>query len=233
MPDNEQSSISIKDFSYIMSSTPNNWWQTGFYLFQEAEDIYKLNERRRKIVYKRIQNTPNFDYYTAFALEKFAAKFSFQIPRFSIYYLLVGYSLENWLKGFYILKNTKILSSQLSNKLTTHDLIDLSGSVHFKINKKEREVLKRIIVYVKSYAKYPIDINSTKHFENIDLIWSPTVLEAIVNCKENPYQNDKEIIDKIRTRLTQQINNYCEKNPIYNTDFFDSNIKYLKFEETI
>ena len=97
----------------------------------------------------------------------------------------------------------------------------------------KREVLKRIIVYVKSYAKYPIDINSTKHFENIDLIWSPTVLEAIVNCKENPYQNDKEIIDKIRTRLTQQINNYCEKNPIYNTDFFDSNIKYLKFEETI
>ena len=230
MPDNEQSSINYKDLGYILSSTPNNWWQFGFYLFQEADDIYKLNERRRKIVYKRIQNTPNFDYYTASALENFATKFSFQIPKFSIYYLLVGYSLENWLKGFYILKNTKILSSQLSKNLSTHDLINLSGSVNFKINKTEKEVLKRIIVYVRSYAKYPVEINSTKHFENIDLIWSPTVLEALINCKENPYKNDKEIIDKACTRLTQQINNYCEKNPVYNSDFFESKIQYLEFE---
>jgi hypothetical protein len=232
MPDNEQSSISCKDFIYIMSSTPNNWWQTGFYLFQEAEDIYKLNERRRKIVYKRIQNTPNFDYYTASALENFATKFSFQIPRFYIYYLLVGYSLENWLKGFYILKNTKTLSSQLSKIISTHDLINLSGSVHFKIDKKEREVLKRIIVYVKSYAKYPIDMNSTKHSENIKLIWSPTVIEAIINCKENPYQNDKKIIDNLCTRLTQHINDYCEKNPVCNKDYFEDNIQLI-FEETM
>jgi hypothetical protein len=230
MSDIVQSSINIEDFNYIFSSMPNNWWQVGFYLFQEAEDNYKLNERRRKIVYKKIQGIPHFDYYTEFDLMHFATKFSFQIPRFSIYYLLIGYSLENWLKGFYILKNERKLSSQLSKDLSTHDLINLFSFVNFKINKKEKEVLTRIIVYVKSYAKYPIDINSARHFENFGLIWSPTVLEAIINCKENPYQNDKEIIDKICTRLIQHINYYCKKNIIHNTDFFDSNIQCLEFE---
>jgi hypothetical protein len=230
MSDNEQSSINYKDFSYILSSMPNNWWQVGFYLYQEAEDNYKLNERRRKTVYKKIQSIPHFDYYTAFDLAHFATKFPFQIPRFSIYYLLIGYSLENWLKGFYIIKNKNKLSSQLSKNLSTHDLVNLFNSVIFKINKKEKEVLTRITVYVKSYAKYPIDINSTKHFENINLIWSPTFLEAIINCKENPYKNDKEVIDKICSKLTKHINDYCEKNVIYNTDFLESNIQCLKFE---
>ena len=228
MTENEELSMNYQDFIYILSSTPNNWWQMGFYLFHEAEDNYKLNEKRRKIVYKKIQNTPHFVCFTADQLARFSKNFSFQIPRFSIYYLLIGYSIENWLKGYYIIKYKKPLPSELLNILSTHDLIKLINLVNFKIDREEKEILTRIIAYIRSFAKYPIEINSIKHFENIDFIRSPTVLEAIINCEKNPYKKDKEMIDKIYSRLKESIGEYCEKNPTYNSDFVDNKIKRLK-----
>jgi len=122
------------DFDYEMSSLPENWWQTGNYLYQVAEDNYKLDEKRRVKINKKIQIIQNFDYFNVFQLYQFSFQFKFPIPRFSVYYLLIGYSIENWLKGFYIAVNKKV-SSVLYKNLQTHDLICLCNDVKFKILK--------------------------------------------------------------------------------------------------
>ncbi len=125
------------------------------------------------------------------------------------YFLLIAYSLENFLKVLLIHQNQKTLKGRLLQKLPacllSHDLIDLSSKAKFNISIAEEELLCRLSRFSIWKARYPIPLYS----------------DALANMKilsdEKAYFTDyykpqdintiHNIIDRLRKYVVIEINN--------------------------
>lgn len=77
----------------------------------------------------------------------------------TIYLMLMGYSIENLLKGKLLQQNPQFFKP--TNKMddfNKHDLIDLANRVGFKLTKSERAILKELTNYILWQGKYPIPL---------------------------------------------------------------------------
>jgi hypothetical protein len=76
------------------------------------------------------------------------------------YYLLVGYAVENLLKGILMVQHPEYF--QPSGKMTrirTHDLLGICGHCRIPLTQEESNLLKRLKRCIEWQGKYPVPLN--------------------------------------------------------------------------
>jgi len=81
----------------------------------------------------------------------------------SEYFLLMGFAVENLLKGILLTRYPDILKSNgsLPNTIKTHDLVGLSHKCDLKIEEKEKSLLDKLKIYILWQGKYPVPLSVT------------------------------------------------------------------------
>ncbi len=73
-----------------------------------------------------------------------------------IYLMMVGFSVENYLKGIYITEDSNVIKDDRLIKLNRHGLLQLMSELKFKLTKKEIDLVERLEEFVLWAGRYPI-----------------------------------------------------------------------------
>ena len=80
----------------------------------------------------------------------------------SVYFLLMGYSIENLLKGILLSQKPELFDTQKMRGFNHHDLIRLCNEVGVELQTDEQEWLKKLTEYIEWQGKYPIPLRRDK-----------------------------------------------------------------------
>lgn len=75
--------------------------------------------------------------------------------------MLVGMSIECYLKAYYVASGHKITRNKKSNKLETHgahNLKAMAQKFNFQTSAKERSVLHYLSMYIRVKGRYPVPL---------------------------------------------------------------------------
>jgi hypothetical protein len=86
----------------------------------------------------------------------------------SVYFMLMGYSLENLLKAILMIQHPEYFKpNQKLIDLRTHDLVDLCRRCKIKLLKEEANLLRELTVFIEWKGKYPIALLSKEMWGKI------------------------------------------------------------------
>jgi hypothetical protein len=129
--------------------------------------------------------------------------------------MLIGFALENYLKGLWIEQNDiKINDSidRLPKQMKTHDLASLANELNIELEKDEIEVLNFFTESVKWFGRYPIPLYVSQYINNFNT--RPAYI--IENGKKDSLPIELEsIIKKIKEKINP--NNYPLSSTIINS----------------
>jgi len=80
-----------------------------------------------------------------------------------IYYMLIGYAVENYVKGIIIINHPEYLTEQGLTKIDKHETYDLLNENHITEFRKYRDILLQLRGYVISNGRYPIGKKADEH----------------------------------------------------------------------
>ena len=81
----------------------------------------------------------------------------------SVYVLMIGYCLENMIKGLLIFNDPTLTSGKsLNKKIKTHNLSRLSKGLKVPFTEEESQLMDVITVYIEWLAKYPIPTKASE-----------------------------------------------------------------------
>jgi hypothetical protein len=82
----------------------------------------------------------------------------------STYLLLIGFALENILKGYCVLRHPDLIyGSNFDKRLATHDLKKIAQKLHLKLSEDEAELLQKLSRIVKWDGRYPIPLEPEEY----------------------------------------------------------------------
>ncbi|MEQ8627220.1 hypothetical protein [Ekhidna sp.] len=126
---------------YIQDAMPQKWFEYANELFKSAELIWASSNR----------------------LNHISGTIKFCSDTSNTYFLLMGFSLENLLKGVMICENPELLNEgMLSNKLKgNHQLLDYTKQIEtISFSREEEDLLQILGEALPNWGRYPIP---TKH----------------------------------------------------------------------
>lgn len=78
-----------------------------------------------------------------------------------VYYLLIGYALENLLKGILIMRQPERYVQQGSLKgLKTHKLVKLFEDCRLPVDPETKELLEKLTLHIKWQGRYPVSLRA-------------------------------------------------------------------------
>jgi hypothetical protein len=83
----------------------------------------------------------------------------------SVYFFLMGCSMENLLKGILMLRHPEYLKA--SGELTgikSHDLVKLCGKCNIDLSRKEKELFAKLTTYITWAGRYPVPLTAHDMF---------------------------------------------------------------------
>jgi hypothetical protein len=81
----------------------------------------------------------------------------------SVYFLLIGYSVENLLKGLLMIKHPEYFKAgSKMTQIRSHDLVQLCCRCSISLEAKETELLEKLKVDIEWQGKYPVPLESEK-----------------------------------------------------------------------
>jgi len=83
-------------------------------------------------------------------------KNNFPISVSQIYLMIVGFAVENYLKGIYVISFPEIINNDKLIKLNRHDLLQLMRELKFNVSKDEVDLIERLEEFVLWAGRYPI-----------------------------------------------------------------------------
>ncbi len=141
---------------YVQNASPLQW-------IEYAEELRDASEA----IWKESENTKVFNAYPKPITKPGLSR---------VYFLNIGYSLENLLKGLLITENPDLIKdgkieSSISSGHRLHELAALIKSISF--NREEIELFKILSTAIPSWSRYPIpkkwQINTTEKIINRDV----------------------------------------------------------------
>jgi hypothetical protein len=80
----------------------------------------------------------------------------FPISVSQIYLMIVGFAVENYLKGIYVISFPEVIKDDKLIKLNRHDLLQLMRELKFEVLKEEFDLIERLEEFVLWAGRYPI-----------------------------------------------------------------------------
>lgn len=78
-----------------------------------------------------------------------------------VYFLLIGYCLEDMIKGILVYENPTLVSGgKLARSIKHHDLGDLARRIKIELSEEEKQLLDFLTPNIEWYSKYPIPANA-------------------------------------------------------------------------
>lgn len=158
----------------------------------KADEYYVSSEKLFSEIskeYKKLQQTKGEEYY---------GKYHPSIH--SVYLLLVGFSLENLLKGIILFKHPALLTEKLDRKLTTHNLSKIALSTELSFDDREQHLFLLLSPHINWFSKYPIPLHV-----NEDIQMANYSIGTI-----------RELYITLHTRLTSYMIDHCGLEEFYN-----------------
>lgn len=118
---------------------------------------------------------------------------------YQVYLLLVGFSIENLLKGIVLYKNPTLLTEKLNRRLTTHDLSKIALQTGLTFDDREQHLFILLSPHISCFSKYPIPLHV-----NEDIQMANYSIETI-----------REAYIALHTRLTAYMINDCGLEEFY------------------
>jgi hypothetical protein len=119
------------------------------------------------------------------------------------YLMLVGFAVENFLKGIYVISNPEIIKNDKLIKLNRHDLLQLFNELHFETTIEEKDLIERLEEFILWIGRYPIPskferLVPKRHRENtkFDLLIYTIPSDPIIASK---------ILDRLQNELSKQM----------------------------
>jgi len=128
----------------------------------------------------------------------------FPISVSQIYLMTVGFAVENYLKGIYVISHPKIIEDDKLVKLNRHALLQLMRELKFIISKEEMDFVERLEEFVLWAGRYPIPAKfdrliPKKHREG-------TKYDFIVYSLPTDAQIASKLLKRLEERLTNEMN---------------------------
>ena len=138
---------------FIIDGAPTEWFSYAEELMEAAELLWqKSNSVESEIIYTEIENKKN----QIVESRKISA-----ISR--TYFLLVGFAIENLLKGYIVLNTpSTITQGKISKKLKSHKITNLVKEIsEINLSNEELEICKKIEEAIPYWGRYPIPLKYT------------------------------------------------------------------------
>ena len=88
---------------------------------------------------------------------------SYDFHLMPIYYMLIGYAVENYIKGIIIINHPEYLTDDGLTKIDKHETYDLLNENGITEFKKYDDILRQLVEYVTSIGRYPIGKKAERH----------------------------------------------------------------------
>jgi hypothetical protein len=119
----------------------------------------------------------------------------------SVYFLLMGYAIENLLKAILMVQHPEYFrSDQKMVDIRSHNLVDLCRRCNLELHQEEENLLNKLTAYVEWRGKYPVPLVSDKMWGEMgpDGNWE-TRGEAFRGCKQ------QQEIDRIYIKFLNEL----------------------------
>lgn len=150
------SDLGESQFKFILKS-PFTWIENGNHLLHGAEILFKKISKSKikldKIIIPKIELNYDLNEKENLIIKDWLLQ--------SQSGFLFALSIENYLKGLWILKNRNNIKifSRLPEEIKTHNLINLCKKTNIKLEKDEEKKLKAFSECIKWFGRYPIPID--------------------------------------------------------------------------
>jgi len=104
-----------------------------------------------------------------------------------IYYLLIGYAVENYIKGIIIINHPEYITDEGLTKIDKHEMYDLLNENGITEFKEYDDILHQLSEYVISMGRYPI----TKRLDDYKTIKEPINIDRINRLLSDLYKRSK------------------------------------------
>jgi hypothetical protein len=127
----------------------------------------------------------------------------FPITVSPIYLMIVGFAVENYLKGIYVISNPDIIENDKLVKLNRHDILKLLYELKFEISKEEIYLVERLEEFVLWAGRYPIPAKferliPKKHREG-------TKFDFIVYSLPTDVEIAQKLLERLEERLMKDM----------------------------
>ncbi|WP_411953579.1 hypothetical protein ACKXGF_09910 [Alkalibacillus sp. S2W] len=149
---------------FIVDGAPSEWLSFAEELMESAEVLWKQNDGS-------IRFEANFD-----EIEVFDSREVSGISR--PYFLLVGFAIENLLKGLIVFDDPTTITSGKIKRIKTHKITNLIkeiGEINF--SEEELEICKKIEEAIPYWGRYPIPLEAANITPDIGI--TPEAREVI------------------------------------------------------
>lgn len=128
----------------------------------------------------------------------------FPISVSQIYLMIVGFAVENFIKGIYVILNPDIITDDRLVKLNRHDILQLLRELKFTISKEEIDLVERLEEFVLWAGRYPIPAKferliPKKHREG-------TKFDFIVYSLPTDAELSSKLLERLEERLIKDMN---------------------------
>ncbi len=220
-------SSSTGDFNrqmYWLGQQPTNWASKGMRLRRDASLFYETSEKARLILVTELERSNfNFGRFYRWELQERILQIlnknqDYYLPDFDSYYLLMHLAIENILKAIWLDHYPENIGfDKLPRALNTHNLCQLATDVNLPLSPNQEKALSKIGELFLGYSRYPIRnrINLTSDTEGLDF-GEKNFDSTCIDCLENPYAQDKQVLDeffteRLQTRLEKVFDNSHER----------------------
>lgn len=207
----------INEFFFKRNQMPDMWFHKAYRLYRDANKLYEIFEKERIFLCDELEKE-GFSMHKdgVLTLEEYINRIYRRnpnkgvadlIPDFRSFYLLVGFCLENVLKGIIVSQNIEIIGSEkLHSKLKQHNLNKLIEIANINLTKKQLMFLEKISDFIMSYGRYPTkticrDYKSVGHVDIGDI----DLCAHTCDCITNPYKKDKCLFENIYKTLEKHM----------------------------
>jgi hypothetical protein len=162
--DRVQEHIRARQFE-LGARLPLSWKSVSLVLKHAADRLYDLQHDATLRIIRREAEKPKRGLETegSRVLEGEELEDPLDSQLISTYYLLMGYAIENLLKGILMIQHPEYFKA--NSKMTdikSHDLSDLCKCCDISIQQEEADLLDKLTTYVKWMGKYPIPLEAHK-----------------------------------------------------------------------
>lgn len=209
---------------YWLSQQPTNWASKGMRLRRDASFFYETSEKARLIFVTELERSNfNFGRFYRWELQERILQIlnksqDYFLPDFDTYYLLMHLAIENVLKAIWLDHYPENIGfDKLPRALNTHDLCRLAAEVNLSLSTNQEKVLSKIGELFLGYSRYPIRNRVKLTSGPADLDFGEKNFDSTcIDCLENPYAQDKQVLDelfteRLQTRLEQVFANSHER----------------------
>ncbi|QTR48964.1 hypothetical protein [Candidatus Thiothrix anitrata] len=227
-----QSPLDFNRQMFWLSQQPRHWASKGIRLKRDADLFYQSSDQARLLIVSELEKK-NFNFarfYRWYLQEEIIEILNNNndcfLPDFDSYYLLIHLSLENTLKAIWLDQYPEHIGfDNLPKPLRTHSLVRIAKDIKLELSKEQEQLLSKISELFVGYSRYPIKDRITKPSTPNDLDFGEASFDTTcIDCLENPYAHDKELIDDLfQSQLQERVDQVFTNSHVHMQSTFKFN----------